>query len=186
MPINLIDVEWRNFDKPRESTMSKRTKLRLAIVLFVLPLALTACGGGGGGGGGGVQAGDEGTETAPVLITVGVARPSSVAGIQIAGPTLTGSSYYTFTAPRNTPATISLTNTQSDLLWELSSSAGFSGIPVAITNPPATVICDTTNSVVAASVTCTTIPLVAGASYYLQVDADQGVGSTFTLLVTQP
>ena len=144
--------------------MNRHTKLWFVASLFAPILA--GCGGGGGSGGGTA----EGTLGAPATVTVGVARASSISA--------SGRNFYKFVAASTATATISLTNTQSDLAWLLFSDAAHTNLIW---------ICDNFFTTPGpADETCTTQALVSGATYYMRVDEWDDVAGTFTLLVAQP
>jgi hypothetical protein len=111
----------------------------------------------------------EGTPAAPVMVTIGVPRASSVSAY--------GTSYYSFVATSASTATISLTNTQSDLTWVLFSDSTYTTIVD---------LCDNFPTPGSANETCTTPALANGATYYLMVDEWDTIAGTFTQTVVQP
>lgn len=138
-------------------------------LITILTIFVAACGGGGGGGGGigGVSL-NEGSESAPVSITVGQTRVSTVGVL--------GTSYYTFQTTLADTATIRLTNTHSDLSWELYRDSAFTDWVMVCDDP----------SFNAVDEICTTPPLTNATRYYLLVDEWELVSDTFNLQVTQP
>lgn len=142
--------------------MNGHTKLWFTTSLFILILA--GCGNDRDG------AATEGTLGDPATVTVGVARASSISA--------SGRNFYKFVTTSAATATISLTNTQSDLAWLLFSDAAHTNLVS---------ICDNFFTTPGpADETCTTQTLVSGATYYMRVDEWDAVAGTFTLLVAQP
>lgn len=150
--------------------------VKAALFLLVMPL-LISCGGGGGsdpnnnndsgGTDGGTTGGTVtvGTSSNPAQLKVGASQQSTVAA--------TGAYYYVFTAGTSSGShAISLTNTQSDLSWDLYSDANYSSLFVYN--------CDknwgTQDEV------CTVL-LTANAKYYLRVNNWDNVTSTYTVAV---
>lgn len=110
---------------------------------------------------------NEGSKNAPVLITVGASRISTV--------DVLGTSYYAFDTTSSNTATIRLTTTDSDLSWELYRNPDFTGLVME---------CDTSFNAV--DEICTTPTLTNATRYYLLVDEWDAVSDTFILQVTQP
>lgn len=138
------------------------------LLTSVLTIFLAACGGGNDHG---IpilpSALNEGSERAPVLITVGTARISTV--------DVLGTSYYAFDTTSNNTATIRLTNTDSDLSWELYRNPDFTGWVM-----DCDIHFDATEEI------CTTPTLTNATRYYLRVDEWEPVSESFNLHVTQP
>lgn len=136
---------------------------------------LAACGGGGGGAsppplpplGGG-----EGSIASPVNLGTASSTLSHSGSIGAIG-----TSYYRFTTGPAGLYTISLTNTQSDLSWELFSGSNFASGLVQI--------CDNILVSGPANETCTAT-LSASTTYYLTVDEWDSVAGTYTLTITPP
>ena len=88
-----------------------------------------------------------------------------------------GTSFYTFTTGSTAGTyTISLTNTHSDLSWDLFSNSGFTSLVR---------YCDNFVTIGANNEICSAT-LTAGTTYYLAVDEWDIVAGTFTLTVTSP
>ena len=133
------------------------------LAMFGGVMLLTACSNGSGDKTS--SSGDEGTPSAPVTLTVGTSHTGSIAQF--------GTSYYRFTTAANSAYRISLTNTNSDLSWELFSNPDYIGFIKYCDN-----ILETGDEV------CTSgSALTAGTTYYLSVDEDDGVAGTYKLLV---
>ena len=152
----------------------KRTSIVVTSSMFLflsIAVVLSSCGGGGGGGGG----------TPPAPVSEGtIANPVNLG---TASTTLTHSgsvasydtSFYRFTTgPTATYYTISLTNTKSDLSWDLYDNAGFllAGWVEG---------CD--NELFAQDEICS-ISLSSATTYYLAVDEWDHVAGTYTLTIT--
>ncbi len=142
------------------------------VLIFSVSL-LVSCGGGGGGGGTPPAPADEGSIASPVnlgTVSTTVTYPGSVGAL--------GTSYYKFTAGSTPGAyTISLTNTQSNLSWDLYSDSLFT-TPVGST-------CNNSNTTGPNNESCS-VTLTAGATYYLAVDEWDAVAGTYTLTATPP
>ncbi len=142
------------------------------VLIFSIAL-LASCGGGGGGGPAPVPSGGgEGSIASPVNLGT-VSSTVSHSGSIGAG----GTSYYRFTSGAADVYTISLTNTQSDLSWEIYSSSNFSSGLIRW--------CDNNTSAGPANETCT-VTLSASTTYYLMVEEWDLVAGTYTLAVTPP
>lgn len=111
---------------------------------------------------------NEGSLSNPVVLTVGTAHSGTIGE--------GGTSYYRFTTTNAGVHTIGLTNTKSDLSWDLYSTPDFWTDLIAW--------CD--NHRTAADEIGPTSSLNAGTTYYLLVDEWEGIDGTFTLTVTFP
>lgn len=146
-----------------------------SFVAACFAVALAACGGGGEGGGSvptaptSLGGGSDGSQGAPVdlgVVSAPIIHNGSV------GPA--GRSYYRFTTGSTAGVhSISLTNTRSDLSWDLTSSSY-----ALIT------ACD--NVYAAGNETCSTAPLSANTVYYLSVTEWELVAATYVLTVSPP
>ena len=110
---------------------------------------------------------DEGTSVNPVLLSVGSTHQATVGSY--------GTSYYKFLAAGNGSHTVSLTNTHSDLSWDLYDDSNYShNIDW----------CD--NYDYAADEIASTVSLTNGVTYYLLVDEWDYVAGAFSLTITYP
>lgn len=139
-------------------------KVRFIIVLLLVLLTLLACKKQP------TQPGtheNEGTLSNPVFLVVGSTHQGTVASF--------GTSFYKFVAAGTGSHTISLTNTQSDLSWDLYDDFNYSNTIDW---------CD--NYGYAADEIASTVPLTNGTTYYLLVDEWDFVAGTFSLTITFP
>jgi hypothetical protein len=135
----------------------------LLLLLFPIALLLSCTDTGNG-----TSFSNEGTPSNPITITVDVTRSGSIAAW--------GTSYYKFTPANTGVHTISLTNLDSDLSWDLYDDAGWTSLLD---------YCDD-NLDASDEIAQTTTALTSGTTYYLMVDEWDYVGGTFSLLVSYP
>jgi len=137
-------------------------KIRFVVILLFVIIFILGCNQNGG-----TTYQDEGSPSNPVLVTVGVTHHGTIGSY--------GSSYYTFVAAENDSHTIGLTNTQSDLSWELydSTHAYMEDCDDYMVPGPNDEIKQTSS-------------LTNGADYYLLVDEWDYVAGTFDLTITYP
>ena len=158
--------------------------MRISIVLFMLVMfvLLAGCGdegsdenlsslnSGGGGGGGGLSNGvclDGTNNGTSYIITVGVSCDGFIDAF--------ADSEFEFTATVTGEYTISLTNTQSDLSWELSVDASFNNFVCDNFFGPGDEICSTDEE--------TGFTLTSGAIYFLLVREWDNVSGSFNLVI---
>ncbi len=150
--------------------MLKKSGLPKWLVLLFGVALLASCGGGGGGGS--ATPVSEGSIGSPVnlgTVSATVTHPGSVSAYD--------TSYYQFTTGSTAGSyVISLTNTQSDLSWELFSDSGFTASEG---------LCDNNTTAGANDESCS-VTLSAGATYYLAVDEWDTVAGAYTLTLTAP
>jgi hypothetical protein len=137
-------------------------KIRFIFVLLLVMITFLAC----------KKAGDttyqnEGSPASPVPLSVGITHPGTIASF--------GTSYYTFVAAGLGAHTIGLTNTRSDLSWDLFDNT-FANIDW----------CDNFPFPGANDEIKQTVSLTNGATYYLMVDEWDYVDGTFSLTITYP
>lgn len=137
-------------------------KIRFIVILSLVVLSILACKQLGG-----TTYQNEGSSSSPVLLTVGVTHPGTIG--------IFGTSYYTFVAAGSGAHTVGLTNTKSDLSWDLydSTYTWIDGCDDYVTPGPNDEIKQT-------------VSLNNGATYYLRVDEWDDVDGTFNLTVTYP
>ena len=149
--------------------LKKSGLLKWLVLLFCVAL-LASCGGGGGGGS--TPPASEGSIGSPVnlgTVSTTVTHPGSVGAL--------GTSFYQFTTGSTTGSyTISLTNTQSNLSWDLYSDSFTT--PVGST-------CNNSNTTGPNNESCS-VTLTAGVTYYLAVEERDTVAGTYTLTAIPP
>ena len=135
----------------------------VAVVGLTLVLLATGCDQSGSGSG----PNNEGTPSNPVTLTVGVTHSGSVGS--------DGTSFYRFTTTVEGSYTIALTDTRSDLSWDLYGPA-----------PDYDWIMECDDHFHAADEIATTPLLSASTTYHLTVDEWDYVAGRFDLLITAP
>ncbi len=150
----------------KKATCSMRMLLLLGLLLPAVLFSFgSSCDSTGNGG---TEPANEGTISNPMELTVGTAHSGQVG----AG----GTSYYKFTANNDGAHTIALTNTQSDLSWDLYSSPDFFSNLLLFCDD----FFDASDEVRA------TPALGSGTTYFLLVDEWDDMAGTFTLTITFP
>ena len=149
------------FKKTEDFRLASRRSCITVVAVLGLTLVLLATGCDQSGSG----PTNEGTPSNPVTLTVGVTHSGSVGRY--------GTSYYRFTTTDGGVYTIALTETRSDLSWDLE-------------GPGFWMFCDNHDGYAADEICTTTEALLASTVYYLEVDEWDYRAGRFKLLITAP